>query len=81
MSISLIVTTYNRPEALILVLKSIELQTLIPLEVIVADDGSDEKTKNLIFDFSLQTDLDITHSFQEDLGFRAAEARNKAISM
>lgn len=81
MSISLIVTTYNRPEALILVLKSIELQTLIPSEVIVADDGSDEKTKNLIFDFSLQTDLDITHSFQEDLGFRAAEARNKAISM
>ena len=81
MSISLIVTTYNRPEALILVLKSIELQTLIPSEVIVADDGSYEKTKNLIFDFSLQTDLDITHSFQEDLGFRAAEARNKAISM
>ena len=81
MSISLIVTTYNRPEALLLVLKSIEFQTLSPLEVIVADDGSDERTKNLISDFNLLSELEIIHSFQEDLGFRAAEARNKAISI
>ena len=81
MSISLIVTTYNRPEALLLVLKSIEFQTLPPSEVIVADDGSDDKTKNLISDFNLLSELRIIHSFQEDLGFRAAESRNKAISI
>ena len=72
MSISLIVTTYNRPEALLLVLKSIEFQTLPPSEVIVADYGSDERTKNLISDFNLLSELEIIHSFQEDLGFRAA---------
>ena len=81
MSISLIVTTYNRPEALILVLKSIECQMLPPSEVIIADDGSDEQTKDLISEFNSQSNLEIIHSFQEDLGFRAAEARNKAISI
>ena len=81
MSISLIVTTYNRPEALILVLKSIECQILPPSEVIIADDGSDEQTKDLISEFNSQSNLEIIHSFQEDLGFRAAEARNKAISI
>ena len=81
MSISLIVTTYNRPEALILVLKSIECQLLPPSEVIIADDGSDEKTKDLISEFNSQSNLEIIHSFQEDLGFRAAEVRNKAISI
>ena len=81
MSISLIVTTYNRPDALLLVLKSIECQILPPSEVIIADDGSDERTKNLISDFNSQSNLEIIHSFHEDLGFRAAESRNKAISI
>jgi len=81
MSISLIVTTYNRPDALLLVLKSIECQILPPSEVIVADDGSDERTKNLISDFNSKSNLAVIHSFHEDLGFRAAESRNKAISI
>jgi glycosyltransferase involved in cell wall biosynthesis len=81
MSISLIITTYNRPEALLLVLKSIECQIHPPSEVIIADDGSDERTKNLIFGFNSQSNLEIIHSFHEDLDFRAAESRNKAISI
>jgi glycosyltransferase involved in cell wall biosynthesis len=80
MRISLIVSTYNRPDALMLVLKSINCQTLQPNEVIIADDGSDDKTRNLISDYRKQTNLEIIHSFQEDLGFRAAESRNRAIS-
>ena len=40
MTISLIVTTYNRPDALRLVLDSISRQTRLPDEVVVADDGS-----------------------------------------
>ena len=55
MRISLIVATYNRPDALLLVLKSIHCQSLQPNEVIIADDGSDEKTKNLISDYRAQT--------------------------
>ena len=80
MQISLIITTYNRPDALLLVLKSIERQSMIPYEVIIADDGSDENTKKLITRFISKSNLNIIHSFQNDKGFRAAMSRNRAIS-
>lgn len=80
MQICLIITTFNRPDALSLVLKSVENQTLIPDEVIIADDGSRKSTTNLIQEFKKQSGLSILHSFQEDFGFRAALSRNKAIS-
>ena len=80
MKISLIITTFNRPDALLIVLQSIERQSQIPYEVIIADDGSDDKTKKIIADFSDQSKLKIIHSFQEDKGFRAAKSRNRAIS-
>ena len=80
MQISLIITTYNRPDALLLVLKSVECQSLVPNEVIIADDGSNEKTQELIDNFITHSSLNIIHSFQKDKGFRAAKSRNKAIS-
>jgi glycosyltransferase involved in cell wall biosynthesis len=80
MKISLIITTFNRPDALLIVLQSIERQSQIPYEVIIADDGSDDKTKKIIADFSDQSKLKIIHSFQEDKGFRAAMSRNRGIS-
>ena len=81
MRISLIVTTYNRPDALMLVLKSIQIQSLKPTEVIIADDGSNNQTRNLILEFAEYSDIEIIHSYQDDLGFRAAESRNKAIAI
>ena len=48
MKISLIVTTYNWPEALRLSLESVKRQTRMPDEVIVADDGSGEETRKLV---------------------------------
>tara|TARA_B100000767_G_scaffold14773_1_gene14112 strand:+ start:89 stop:874 length:786 start_codon:yes stop_codon:yes gene_type:complete len=80
MQISLIITTYNQPDALMLVLKSVECQGLVPNEVIIADDGSNENTQELIADFIANSSLNIIHSFQKDKGFRAAKSRNKAIS-
>ena len=76
MQISLIITTYNRPDALLIVLKSVEGQKKLPDEVIIADDGSNEATRILIEDFSSKSKLKIIHSFQEDIGFRAARSRN-----
>ena len=81
MLISLIVTTYNRPDALLLVLQSIEHQTLQPDEIIIADDGSDNNTNKLISNFDNNSNLSIFHSFQDDFGFRAAQSRNKAIAL
>ena len=81
MRVSLIVTTYNRPEALLLVLESIRKQSIQPSEVIIADDGSEDTTKSLIDEFRKSTKLKIIHSYQEDLGFRVSESRNRAISI
>ena len=79
MLISLIVTTYNRPDALTLVFNSIENQVMKPFEVIVADDGSDERTKRVIEGYINKSSFKIIHSFQIDKGFRASKSRNKAI--
>ena len=80
MQISLIITTFNRPDALFIVLQSVERQSQIPNEIIIADDGSDERTKKIITNFSEKSNLKIIHSFQEDKGFRASKSRNRAIS-
>jgi glycosyltransferase involved in cell wall biosynthesis len=80
MRVSLIITTYNRSDALLLVLRSVELQTTIPSEVIIADDGSKNETQEAILAFQKKSSLQIIHSYQEDNGFRAAKSRNKAIA-
>ena len=69
MQISLIITTYNRPDALLLVLKSVECQSLVPDEVIIADDGSNEHTQELIDNFITHSSINIIHSYQNDKGF------------
>ena len=56
MRVSLIITTYNRPEALSLVLKSVVSQSKLPYEVIIADDGSEQQTKNCIDFFKESSD-------------------------
>ena len=48
MKLSLVITTYNWPEALSLVFESIKNQTILPDEVVIADDGSTHETKDLI---------------------------------
>ena len=80
MRVSLIITTYNRPEALSLVLKSVVSQSKFPYEVIIADDGSEQQTKKCIDFFKESSDLNLIHSWQEDKGFRVSMSRNKAIT-
>jgi glycosyltransferase involved in cell wall biosynthesis len=48
LKVSLIVTTYNWPEALRAVLNSVTMQSELPYEVIVADDGSRVETTEMI---------------------------------
>ncbi len=74
--ISLIITTYNRPDALDMVLKSVRRQSLMPAEVIVADDGSTRETRETVAKWSGK--LPLIHSWLPDHGFRAARSRNLA---
>jgi len=80
MRVSLIITTYNRPEALSLVLQSVVSQSKLPYEIIIADDGSEKNTKQCIDFFKDSSDLNLIHSWQEDKGFRVSMSRNKAIA-
>ena len=80
MKISLIITTYNWREALELSLKSCLEQVEKPLEIIVADDGSDDNTAEVIRNMACKTPVSVIHSWQEDKGFRLSASRNKAIA-
>jgi len=77
--ISIIVTTYNSPDYLDLVLAALEKQNNKNFEVMVADDGSGPQTKALIEKYQQRGTLELIHAWHEDDGFRAAAARNHAV--
>lgn len=78
MKVSLIVLTYNAPDFLDLVIRSVAEQTQLPDEIIVTDDGSTVETKELVDRLSQELNLRIRFLWQKDDGFRASRARNKA---
>ena len=77
--ISVIVTTYNRADALTAVLRSLARQTDRDFEVVVADDGSAALTGQLVEALQPAFGRRLAHVWHEDRGFRAAEIRNRAI--
>ncbi len=80
MRIAVIVTTYNRPDALAAVLEGYLAQSDPDFEVLVADDGSTEGTAQVIRQYQQRAPFSLRHIWQEDLGFRAAMARNRALA-
>lgn len=78
-SISIILATYNWPQALELVLESLNAQTDKDFEVLIADDGSKTDTAQLITTFTKKANFPIQHFWQEDLGFRKTAILNQAI--
>lgn len=80
MKTSLIITTYNWKEALDLVLRSIARQSVMPDEVLVADDGSRADTGELVSQWAARLPVPVRHIWQEDIGFRLARSRNRAIA-
>jgi glycosyltransferase involved in cell wall biosynthesis len=77
--ISVIVTTYNREDALGAVLRSLSRQTERHFEVIVADDGSRPATTSTVESFVARMPVALKHVWHEDRGFRVAEIKNRAI--
>jgi glycosyltransferase involved in cell wall biosynthesis len=76
--ISVIVTSYNREDALAAVLRALARQTDRKFEVIIADDGSPPSTARVITAWRPQFER-LAHVWHEHKGFRAAEIRNRAI--
>jgi glycosyltransferase involved in cell wall biosynthesis len=78
---TLIITTYNRTDALELVLLSALRLSVMPEEIIVADDGSTHETRELIASFVPRFNIPVRHCWHADEGFRLSTIRNKAIAM
>ena len=76
MRTSLIVSTYEKPAYLDLVLASIAWQIEKPWEVIIADDGSSAETTSVIARWRNRSNFKLIHMFQPDDGFRLSRSRN-----
>jgi glycosyltransferase involved in cell wall biosynthesis len=75
-TISIIITTYNRPDALTAVVEACFAQDDRNFEIIIADDGSTNNTRETVATLQARSPVPLKHVWQEDIGFRAARARN-----
>lgn len=80
MKTSVIISTYNNPKWLEKVLWGYENQTFKDFEVVIADDGSDQPTINLIKEFKEESPLKIVHVWHERNGYQKCKILNKAIA-
>ncbi len=80
MKTTIVVTTYNRPDALEIVLEGYCRQSDQDFTLVVADDGSTSETATIVQDFVGRATFPLSHVWQEDRGFRAAAIRNRAVA-
>jgi glycosyltransferase involved in cell wall biosynthesis len=81
MKLTVIVPTYNRPQALKLCLLSLAKQSLLPHEVMIADDGSGPETRAMIEEMrqELKDLFPVRHVWHEDVGFRKPKILNETV--
>ncbi len=78
--VSVVITTYNRSDALLAVLNGLARQTDRNFEVIVADDGSRPEHQNAIIDSPVARALRVVHVWHPDVGFTASRVRNRGVA-
>jgi len=79
LKVSLIVTTYNWPEALKITLYSVIRQSSFDGEIIIGDDGSGSETAKAIEEVLRPTALRWCHVRHDDVGIRQARIKNLAV--
>jgi glycosyltransferase involved in cell wall biosynthesis len=77
--ISVIVTTYNREDALDAVLRSLAGQSDRNIEIVIADDGSRLDTTHVVKSWATRLSLPVKHVWHAHADFRGGEIRNRAI--
>src|SRR6187401_3291557 len=78
--LALVITTYERPDALAAVLASVSRQTIGPTEILIADDGSGPPTREVVQAFIARCSAPVRLVSQPHLGFRLGRLRNLAIA-
>jgi glycosyltransferase involved in cell wall biosynthesis len=77
--ISVIVTTYNREDALDAALRALARQTDRDFEIVVADDGSRAETARVVASWASRLAMPVQHVWHAHDGFRGGEIRNRGI--
>jgi glycosyltransferase involved in cell wall biosynthesis len=77
---SVIISFYNRIDYLKFVLAGLEKQSFRDFEIIIADDGSDEKAVEEVEKLSREISHPLIHVWHEDKGFRKNKILNRAIT-
>ena len=78
--ISVIVTTYNREDALDAALRALARQSDRNFEIVIADDGSRPDTARVIASWKARLPVPLKHVRHEHQGFRGGEIRNRGIA-
>ncbi len=77
--ISVIVTTYNRDDALDAALRALAHQSDRNFEIVIAEDGARLETARVVERWSARLPMPVKHVRHEHLGFRGGEIRNRGI--
>lgn len=78
--VSVVVTTYENPRALVLVLAGLYRQSMRPFEILIADDGSGPETARLVANAAAEAPVPVRHIWHADAGFRKCTITNQAIA-
>lgn len=77
--VSVIISTFDQPNALTFALLGLQRQTFEDFELVVCDDGSDDVTRRIIEEFRKTSRFPIKHVWQENKGFRKAKIMNEGV--
>ena len=80
MKLTLLISTYEAPMALAKVLQGVGLQTRVPDEVFITDDGSGDPTRTLIDQWRASVTFPVHHLWHAHQGFRKIILLNKAVA-
>ncbi|HEV2319336.1 MAG TPA: glycosyltransferase family 2 protein [Verrucomicrobiae bacterium] len=80
MKVSLVISTFNQPHALIKTLEGARLQTTRPDEILISDDGSDEATREVLAGFASKSPAPVKHIWHPHDGFRKTVILNKTLA-
>ncbi len=78
--ISIVITTYNRSDALATVLQALAVQDDTSFEVVVADDGSTQAHQDAMVATAKACGLPLVHVWHPDVGFTASRVRNLGVA-
>ena len=80
-TLALVINTFNQPDYLNRVLRAVSQQSVLPDEVLIADDGSANETKTVFDRWRAAQKFRCEYVWQEPRGFRRARILNQAIAL